>query len=59
MRSGGRETTDGKDSLKITVKAPTLRGRFKPRLQKRWRSNLKLCNRSDRFSQGGHPVPPV
>jgi hypothetical protein len=29
------KTADGKDSLKITVKAPTLGGRFKPRLQKR------------------------
>jgi hypothetical protein len=29
------KTADGKDSLKITIKAPTLRGRFKPRLQKR------------------------
>jgi hypothetical protein len=47
------KTADGKDSLKITIKAPTLRGRFKPRLQKRRWSNLKLHNRSDRFSQGG------
>jgi hypothetical protein len=46
------KTADGKESLKITIKAPTLGGRPKPRLQRKRQSNLKLHNQSDRFGQG-------
>jgi hypothetical protein len=36
------KTVDGKESLKITIKAPTLGGRPKPTLQRRQQSSLKL-----------------
>jgi hypothetical protein len=36
------KTVDGKESLKITIKAPTLGGRPKPTLQRRRQSSLKL-----------------
>jgi hypothetical protein len=41
---------DEKESLKITIKAPTLGGRPKPTLQRRWQDNLKFHNRSDWFT---------
>jgi hypothetical protein len=63
------KTIDDKESLKVTIKAPTLGGgRPKPRLQRRRRSSLKLRNRSDLFMLpvrpvqprgGGSPAPPV
>jgi hypothetical protein len=44
-------TADGKESMKITVKAPTLGGgRPKPKLSRRWQSNLKLHNWLDQFT---------
>jgi hypothetical protein len=49
------KTVDGKESLKITVKALHSRGRLKPRLQKRRLHNLTGYI----GSAGGHPVPPV
>jgi hypothetical protein len=36
------KTANSKESLKITIKAPTLGGRPKPRLQRRQQSSLKL-----------------
>jgi hypothetical protein len=46
------KTVNGKESLKITTKSPTLGGRLRTRLQrKRW-DNQKPHNRLDRFSRG-------
>jgi hypothetical protein len=51
------KTTNGKESLKITIKAPTLRGgRPKPRLQRIRHGNPKLHNWLDQFTL---PVRPV
>jgi hypothetical protein len=50
------KATNSKVSLKITIKAPALRGMPEPRLQRRRQGNPKLCNRSDRFTLSVRPV---
>jgi hypothetical protein len=52
------KTANGKKSLKIIIKAPTLRGRPEPRLQSSRQDNPSLCNQSDWLSRG-HLAPAV
>jgi hypothetical protein len=60
------KTDDGKESMKITIKAPILGDGLEPRLQKSQQGCLSLHNRSDRLmllvkliQPGGPPAPPV